>query len=59
MADALEGMAYSKATWLSDFGHGKRKRPDHELETQRRLLDVLRQAASDYRKASDREARTA
>ena len=54
MADAIEGMAYSKAAWISDFGHGKRKRPDHELETQRRLLDVLRQAASDYRKAAER-----
>lgn len=54
MADELDGMIYSKTTWLADHGQGKRPRPDHEISQQRRYLDVLRQAADDYRKAAGR-----
>ena len=49
MADALERMAHSKQFWLADFGRGRRKRPDQEIEQKRQELDVLRQAADDYR----------
>ena len=56
MADELDGMIYSKATWLADFGQGRNKRPEYEVEKQRRYLDVLRQAAEDYRNARKRDA---
>lgn len=56
MADALEKMAYGKAAWLSDFSAGKKKRPDHEIQNKQRELEVLRQAVSDYRRASERTA---
>lgn len=55
MAEELDGMIYSKATWLADFGQGRNKRPEYEVEKQRRYLDVLRQAASDYRAAAGRD----
>ncbi|PLP56241.1 hypothetical protein CYK37_26020 [Mesorhizobium loti] len=35
--------------WLTDFGHGRRKRPDHEIQQKRQELQVLQQAAFDYR----------
>lgn len=49
MADALERMAHGKQFWLADFGRGRRKRPDHEIEQKRQELEVLQQAACDYR----------
>lgn len=49
MADALERMAHGKQFWLSDFGRGRRKRPDHEIEQKRQELTVLQQAAFEYR----------
>lgn len=55
MADELQAMVFSKATWLSDFGHGRNARPAHEIETKQRELSVLKQAAADYRKASAKE----
>lgn len=56
MTEALEGMAYSKASWLSDFGAGKKKRSDHEIQNKQRELAVLRQAIGDYRRAAERKA---
>ncbi|WP_152979922.1 hypothetical protein [Mesorhizobium sp. 1M-11] len=49
MADALERMAHGKQFWLADFGRGRRKRPDHEILQKSQELDVLQQAARDYR----------
>lgn len=49
MAEELEKLAWSKSTWLDNFAHGYRKRADHEIETRKRELAVLRQAAADYR----------
>ena len=54
MADELDKLVYSKTVWLADFSQGHKKRPDHEIETRRRELDVLRQAAGDYRQAAER-----
>lgn len=56
MADALERIAHSKRFWLADFGHGRRKRPDHEIVEKRRELAVLRQAVHDYRASAEGEA---
>lgn len=56
MVHGLDSLAQSKADWLSTFSDGKKKRPDHEIETQRQHLAVLRQAADDYRKAVERAA---
>lgn len=54
MADAFDRMIYGKVTWLSDFSHGHKKRPDHEIEQKRRELDVLNQAAFEYRASAER-----
>lgn len=54
MASELAKLVYSKATWLADFSHGSRKRPDHEIEQKRRERDVLQQAYDDYSAASER-----
>lgn len=56
MAEALERLAYGKAAWLSDFSAGKKKRPDHEIQSRRHELEVLRQAVTDYRRAAERKA---
>lgn len=56
MADEMDKIVYSKSTWLATFDHGPKKRPDHEIETKRRELEVLKQAASDYRAAAQRSA---
>lgn len=56
MAHEMDRMAHSKYGWLSTFSTGKKKRPDHEIETQRHHLAVLRQAAADYRNAAERAA---
>lgn len=54
MADQLDRMVYSKADWLQRFSAGKNKRPDPDIDRERLFLAVLRQAASDYRKAAER-----
>lgn len=54
MADEIDLMIYSKATWLADFAQGRNKRPDHEIEQKQRELDVLKQAAHEYRASADR-----
>lgn len=56
MADELAKLIYSKTTWLADFSHGARKRPDHEVEQKRRELTVLQQAFEDYSAAAERGA---
>lgn len=55
MAEELQKLVIGKTTWLADFSSGSRKRPDHEIETRRRELNVLKQAVTDYRTASQRE----
>lgn len=54
MADVFDRMIYGKATWLADFSHGHKKRPDHEIEQKRRELDVLKQAAREYRASAEK-----
>lgn len=49
MADALERMAHGKRFWLTDFSHGRRKRPDHEVTQKQQEFAVLQQAVHDYR----------
>lgn len=56
MADALERMAHGKQIWLADFSRGRHKRPDHEIAQKRQELDVLQQAADDYRTQDRRDA---
>lgn len=56
IADALERMAHGKQFWLADFSRGRRKRPDHEILQKRQELDVLQQAADDYRTQDRRDA---
>lgn len=55
MADELNKLVIGKAAWLQDFSGGKRRRPDHEIETRWRELAILKQATSDYSRAADRE----
>lgn len=55
MAEELNKLVIGKATWLSDFSEGKRKRPAHEIDTKWRELAVLKQATSDYGRAAERE----
>jgi hypothetical protein len=54
MADAFDGMVYGKTVWLAEFSQGQKKRPDHEIEHKRRELEVLRQAAAEYRASAER-----
>lgn len=54
MADEFDRMIYGKTCWLADFSEGRKKRPDHEIEQKRRELDVLRQAAFEYRASAER-----
>lgn len=56
MAEELEKLLWSKATWLADFEDGKVKRPDWEIEIRRREHAVLKQAAADYRHAAQRRS---
>lgn len=56
MAYELDKLVYGKTCWLADFASGRKRRPDHEVETKRRELTVLRQAAADYRAAAERAA---
>lgn len=55
MAEELNKLVIGKASWLADFSDGKRKRPAHEIEAKWRELAVLKQAASDYRRAAQRD----
>ncbi|MBZ9653523.1 hypothetical protein [Phyllobacterium lublinensis] len=55
MAEELNKLVIGKATWLQDFSEGRRKRPHHEIETKWRELAVLKQAASDYSQAAERD----
>ncbi len=55
MAQELNKLVIGKATWLQDFSEGRRKRPDHEIETRWRELAVLKQAVSDYAAAAERD----
>lgn len=54
MADALDRMIYGKTCWLADFAQGKKKRPDHEIEDKQHELDVLKQAAFEYRASAEK-----
>lgn len=54
MAEALDSMVYGKATWLSDFSEGRKKRPDYEIEQKQRELLVLKQAAREYRASAEK-----
>ena len=56
MVDEISKMIWSKRTWLDDFGSGRNKRPDHDIETKERELAVLEQAEVDYRRAAERKA---
>jgi hypothetical protein len=56
MADEIAKMVWSKQTWLDDFGSGRNKRPDHDIETKQRELAVLEQAHADYRRVAKRSA---
>ncbi|MFI0844409.1 hypothetical protein [Mesorhizobium sp. IMUNJ 23232] len=56
MAEELEKLLWSKATWLADFEGGKAKRPDWEIEIRRHEHAVLKQAAADYRRAIERRS---
>mgnify|MGYP007032586668 CR=1 FL=1 len=55
MADEIGKLVWSKQTWLDDFGSGRNKRPDHDIETKQREMAVLQQAEADYRRASERK----
>ncbi|MBB3977389.1 hypothetical protein GGQ64_002595 [Rhizobium azooxidifex] len=54
MAEDIRRMAASKADWLETFSNGPKKRPDYEIQTQRKHLGVLQQAAEDYQRAAER-----
>lgn len=54
MVEGLERLIFSKSDWIATFSTGTKKRPDHEIETQKQHLRVLEQAAADYRRAAAR-----
>ena len=56
IAEELARMIWSKETWLSEFGAGRRKRPDHEIEAQQRHLAALRQAMRYYQQVIQERA---
>ena len=56
MAEELDKLVWSKATWLTEFRDGRGKRPEFEIETKRREHAVLQQAAADYRRAAQRKS---
>lgn len=58
MAEEINKMVWSKQTWLDEFSTGAKRRPDHEIETRARELEVLRQAEADYRRAAERTGTT-
>lgn len=53
MALELQKLAWSKKAWIADHGS---KRPQHEVETRKRELAVLEQAASMFERAARRDA---
>ncbi|PSH68575.1 hypothetical protein CU102_12485 [Phyllobacterium brassicacearum] len=55
MSDELSKLIYGKHVWLENFSAGRSKRPDHDIERVSRELNVLNQAASDYRRAAERD----
>lgn len=55
MSDELSKLIYGKHVWLENFAGGRNKRPDHDIERVSRELNVLNQAASDYRRAAERD----
>lgn len=57
MADHFDKLIYGKLCWLADFSQGHKKRPDHEIVDKRRDLEVLRQAASEYRASAEKAAK--
>lgn len=52
MALELGKLAYSKREWLNTFSSGQKRRPEHEIETRRRELEVLEQATDDYQRVA-------
>lgn len=56
MAEEIEKLVWSKATWLAECSEGKGKRGDWEIEIRRREMAVLQQAAGDYRRAAERRS---
>ena len=54
MAEEINKLVWSKQTWLDEFSTGAKRRPDHEIETRSRELEVLQQAEADYRLAAER-----
>lgn len=55
MSEELSKLIYGKHVWLENFSGGRSKRPDHDIERVARELNVLNQAASDYRRAAERD----
>lgn len=56
MAEEVSKMVWSKRTWLDDFSSGVKRRPEHEIQTKARELEVLQQAADDYQRAAERKS---
>ncbi|WP_173931371.1 hypothetical protein [Chelativorans sp. Marseille-P2723] len=56
MALELQKLVWSKTTWLSDHGS---KRPYHEVETRKRELAVLEQAAAMFERAAKKQEEAA
>lgn len=56
MAEEISKLIWGKREWLRNFSSGKAKRPDHEIERVNREMDVLLQAAADYRRSAERNA---
>lgn len=56
MAEEVSKMVWSKRTWLDDFSSGAKRRPEHEIQTKARELEVLQQAADDYQRAAERKS---
>lgn len=54
MALELAHMIASKAKWLAEFSRGRNRRPDWNVNQERRRMEVLEQAQSDYRRAAER-----
>lgn len=59
LADSFEAQARTKATWLETFSSGRNKRPDHEIEHKREEMECLREGASWFRRAAEKERNAA
>ncbi|MBI1620338.1 hypothetical protein [Aquamicrobium zhengzhouense] len=53
--DAARGRVYSLETWLADFGGPKSKFPQHLIDDRKRELALMRDIASDYSRAAEKE----